>query len=87
MSFGFEWAQPSHTIGSLSWAECSSGSVPAEAVKAGQDEDGGIMYVGRALHEEDVLPAKVCPSHGCAFVSYNGEEHAKTEYQVSEEWN
>ncbi|XP_066900742.1 uncharacterized protein [Halyomorpha halys] len=82
MSCEVDWAPPSHTIGSHVWVDSSGGDIPPEAVKGGQDADGGVIYVGRALHEADILPAKVCPNHGCAFVSYNGEEHTKTEYQV-----
>ncbi|CAH1403219.1 unnamed protein product [Nezara viridula] len=82
MSYNLGWIPPSHIIGSHHWVDSSGGMVPHEAVKGGQDEDGGMMYVGRAYHESDLLPAKVCPNHGCAFVSYNGQEFSKSEYQV-----
>jgi hypothetical protein len=51
-------------------------------VRAGHDLDGGIILAGRAYHEGDLIPAKVTPSHGCAFVAYGGKEHAKTDYEV-----
>jgi predicted HAD superfamily phosphohydrolase len=41
------------------------------------------MYVGRAFHQGDMLPAKIVPSHGCAYVSYNGAEYSVRQYEVS----
>ncbi|XP_026679848.1 uncharacterized protein LOC113467702 [Diaphorina citri] len=59
--------------------------VPGEsshAVKVGRDEDGGMTYVGRAWHEEDLVPAKVAPTHQGAFVAHSGLEHSKFDYEV-----
>nr|BAN20200.1 conserved hypothetical protein [Riptortus pedestris] len=78
----FEWAKPAHCTGDLIWAWSSAGNVPSGAVHGGRDADGGTIYVGRATHNGDVLPAKVCPNHGCAFVCWNGEEITKLEYEV-----
>lgn len=36
--------------------------VPPNAVIAGHDIDGVAIYVGRAYHEGDLIPAKVIPS-------------------------
>jgi len=57
--------------------------VPANAVKAGVDKDGGDVYVGRAFHQGEVLPAKVVPNQNVAFVAYGGEEHTKHDFEVS----
>nr|CAD7412574.1 unnamed protein product [Timema poppensis] len=65
----------------VSWISSGSGSVPPGAVWAGKDSDGGDIYVGRASHEGDMLPAKVAPRHGGAFVSWGGEEHSKFSYE------
>lgn len=62
---------------------CSFGHVPPNAVKVGRDEDGGMTYVGRAWHEEDLVPAKVAPTHQGAFVAHSGLEHSKFDYEVS----
>lgn len=37
------------------------------AIRAGRDSDGHIIYVGRAFHENDLLPAKVIPDKQMAF--------------------
>lgn len=73
---------PAHHSGLYSWVHCSGGDVPHNAVKVGRDEDGGRTYVGRAWHECDLLPAKVAPSHGGAFVPWGGLEHSKIDYEV-----
>ncbi|KAK9500586.1 hypothetical protein O3M35_001825 [Rhynocoris fuscipes] len=78
----YKWQPPSYCQGTLSWELCSNGDYPVGAVLAGKDQDGGSIYVGRAFYEGDLLPAKVAPSHGCAFVSYGGKEVTRTEYEV-----
>jgi hypothetical protein len=91
---GYGWVAPESCSGGLSWVPCSGGSAPGDAVRAGQDQDGGPILAGRAFHEGDLLPAKVTPTHGCAFVSHAGQEHVKHDYEVSpnkysmkNEWN
>lgn len=59
-----------------------SGIVPTTALLAGHDIDGTRIYVGRAFHEGDWLPAKVIPEKQVAYVSYGGAEHPKDHYQV-----
>lgn len=48
----------------------------------GKDLDGMNLVVGRALHQGDMLPAKVKPEHGVAYVSYGGNEHIKHDFEV-----
>ncbi|KAL1132841.1 hypothetical protein AAG570_010793, partial [Ranatra chinensis] len=76
------WIPPSHCRGGHRWVEGGYGEVPCHAVHAGQDQDGGPIYAGRAFHEGDLIPAKVTPTHGCAFVPYAGTEHSKRNYEV-----
>ncbi|XP_037031898.1 uncharacterized protein LOC119071207 [Bradysia coprophila] len=52
------------------------------AVRAGRDADGSPIFVGRAFHEGDMVPAKVHPDKRIAYISYQGEEIAKDEYEV-----
>lgn len=52
-------------------------------VRAGQDIDGAPIYVGRAYHEGDQIPAKVMPSKHVAYIAYGGQEIAKHQYDVS----
>jgi hypothetical protein len=56
--------------------------VPEGATVCGHDKDGTNLYVGRAFHQGDMLPAKIAPSHGCAYVSYNGVEYGVKQYEV-----
>lgn len=48
----------------------------------GYDSDGTTIYVGRAFHERDWLPAKVIPSKNYTAVCYAGKEHSKNQFQV-----
>jgi len=52
------------------------------AVRAGRDSDGTPIFVGRAFHEGDMVPAKVHPDKRVAYICYNGEEVPKTEYEI-----
>lgn len=52
------------------------------AIRAGRDQDGTTIYVGRAYHEGDLIPAKIIPEKQAAYVSFNGEEILKTEFEV-----
>uniref|UniRef100_A0A0K8TQR4 Uncharacterized protein n=1 Tax=Tabanus bromius TaxID=304241 RepID=A0A0K8TQR4_TABBR len=53
-----------------------------KAVRAGRDADGCTIYVGRAYHEGDMIPAKVIPDKQAAFICYGGEEIAKYEFEI-----
>lgn len=57
-------------------------SLPEGAIQAGHDADGTLIYVGRAFHDGDLLPAKVLPDKQVAYVPYGGQEIAKHEYEV-----
>ncbi|XP_043265722.1 uncharacterized protein LOC122405220 [Colletes gigas] len=57
-------------------------SLPRNAVVGGRDADGTTIFVGRAFHEGDMLPAKVIPDKSVAYVCHNGEEHAKYDFEV-----
>jgi len=64
------------------WIHCSNRNVPPHAVYAGHDSDGDAIFVGRADHDGDLLPAKVIINKGCAYVSHSGQEISKTSYEV-----
>ncbi|XP_066140791.1 uncharacterized protein [Euwallacea fornicatus] len=59
-----------------------SGIVPSTALHGGYDIDGTQIYVGRAFHEGDWIPAKVIPEKQVAYVAYGGAEHIKDHYQI-----
>ncbi|XP_064214053.1 uncharacterized protein LOC659212 [Tribolium castaneum] len=66
------------------WVDSSIayGSVPPTALQGGMDGDGHPIYVGRAYHEGDLIPAKVIPGKNAAYVSHNGQEHLVENFQV-----
>lgn len=73
---------PSQRV-SCDWVSSSAYSgVPPGAIYAGNDADGSQIYVGRAFHEGDQLPAKVMPSKQIAYVSHNGQEIPKHHFEV-----
>lgn len=50
------------------WVHTSShGPLPLNAIVVGNDSDGAPIYVGRAFHNGDQLPAKVIPSKNVAY--------------------
>lgn len=64
------------------WVASSGYKMVVGSVLAGEDADGDAIYVGRAYHENNLLPAKVIPSKGCAFISYGGQEYIKYKYEI-----
>jgi hypothetical protein len=56
--------------------------VPEGAILAGHDKDGGSLYIGRAYYESDILPAKIVPNNGAAYVAHGGQEHQVSHYEV-----
>ncbi|KAG5669655.1 hypothetical protein PVAND_017539 [Polypedilum vanderplanki] len=51
------------------------------AVYAGNDSDGSPIYVGRAYHEGENLPAKIIPSKQSCYVPYNGLEIFQSHFE------
>ena len=67
----------------MQWvATTSRAALPGNAILAGRDTDGSPIYVGRAKHEQDLIPAKVIPSKQVAYISYNGLEIPKHNFEV-----
>ncbi|XP_035917002.1 uncharacterized protein LOC118514324 [Anopheles stephensi] len=65
------------------WQYCNiNGPFPPNMVRAGVDCDGEVIYVGRAFHEGDMIPAKVIPTKNVAFVCHGGEEVLKEDFEV-----
>lgn len=64
------------------WVQSRGGSVPPNAVVGGSDCSGEPMYVARAHHEGALLPGKLVPSHGVAYVAWGGRENPKQDYEV-----
>lgn len=64
------------------WITWKSDNVPRDAIYAGVDTDLTTLYVGRCFHNGDLLPAKVNISKACAYVSFNGHEVLKEDYEL-----
>ncbi|XP_071444531.1 uncharacterized protein [Hetaerina americana] len=66
---------------SAQWVDAVGGEIPANAFVGGNDHDCDL-FVGRAYHNEELIPGKVNPNHKACYVPWGGEEHGKEEYQV-----
>ncbi|XP_067634095.1 uncharacterized protein [Eurosta solidaginis] len=64
------------------WVSSSGDNIIPGAIHAGVDADGDAIFVGRAYHEGDILPAKVIPSKRCAYVPWGGREIVKHDYEL-----
>lgn len=51
-------------------------------VRGGVDSDGTVIFIGRAFHEGDMVPAKVMPDKNAAYICYGGEEIFKEDFEV-----
>lgn len=59
--------------------------MPPNAIVGGVECDGHKIYIGRAEHKGDILPLKIIPGKKKAFVSWDGKEIQKMEFEVSVE--
>lgn len=64
------------------WITATPSYTPPGAVVAGHDTDHAVIYVARAMHEGEMLPAKAIPSKGCCYVCYGGYEINKPMHEV-----
>ncbi|EDV33360.2 uncharacterized protein Dana_GF21233 [Drosophila ananassae] len=65
------------------WIQSTAHSaLPLKSVFGGYEADHSPLFVGRAHHEGGLLPAKVSPIKGFAYVANNGEEHRISNYEV-----
>lgn len=70
-------------ISGCSWQFCNvAGPYPSNMVRGGVDADGTVIYIGRAFHEGDMVPAKVLADKNECYICYGGEEHAKEDFEV-----
>lgn len=51
------------------WQHATPYNMPFNAVRGGNDSDGAEIFVGRANHMGDLIPAKVLPSKQVAYVA------------------
>lgn len=66
------------------WSSWSAGQrTPMSAIRGGTDIDGTAIFVGRAHHGGDLIPAKVMPDKNVAYIPYGGNEVAVYNCEVS----
>ncbi|XP_045447388.1 uncharacterized protein LOC123655672 [Melitaea cinxia] len=65
------------------WVKTVGNEIPVGAVEGGYSEDGHeILYVGRALYDNYLIPGKVQPSHNCCYIPYQEKEIAVQTYEI-----
>lgn len=64
------------------WIGATADSMPEDALEGGRDVDGDMIYVGRAFKDGDLMPAKVIPNKGGAYVCWGGVEEKVENFQV-----
>ncbi|XP_055837518.1 uncharacterized protein LOC129905913 [Episyrphus balteatus] len=62
------------------WVPGTLDHVPPFAVIGGEEQNH-IIYVGRAHHEGETLPAKIIPATGSVYVSRGGHDVYKSEFE------
>lgn len=64
------------------WLSASGGSVPSGAIQGGRTKAGETLYIGRALHDRELIVGKVHPSNNCLYIAYDGKEYRYEQYEV-----
>ncbi|RWS10197.1 uncharacterized protein B4U79_06805 [Dinothrombium tinctorium] len=66
----------------LKWKKAKEGKVKKRAIPAGLCEDGELLFVGRAFHDNSLVIGKVHPSHGVLYFPFGGQEHHTSVYEI-----
>ncbi|KAF5400719.1 Natterin-4 [Paragonimus heterotremus] len=61
----------------LSWIPAKDGCLPERAVEAGNG-----VYVCRAKHNDEMIPGRLLPQNGRAYIPHGGLELPKEKYEV-----
>lgn len=69
------------SAGGQCWVAASGGQVPPSGFAGGED-NGEPVYVIRTNFNGGLLPGKLIPSHGQAYVPWGGAENPVQEYEV-----
>ena len=71
---------PIFLITGFVWVQSSHGEKVIGAVEGGSKP--GEMYIGRAPHQDELVPGKVHRTHGVLYIPWGEREHAKKKYEV-----
>jgi len=72
---------PRGMAGGQCWVAASNGQIPPSAFAGGED-NGEPVYVVRANFNGGLLPGKLVPSHGQAYIPWGGAENPVQQYEV-----
>ncbi|MEJ8835577.1 DM9 repeat-containing protein [Ramlibacter sp. AN1133] len=84
---GREYTSPDYQVlvkHDLSWAPATGGSVPSNAMKAGEEGTPGRepLFICRASYRNGVHPGKVRPGFGGCNIGWGGREEVVARYEV-----
>ncbi|XP_071448076.1 epidermal growth factor receptor-like [Hetaerina americana] len=63
------------------WVQATNGAIPVGGLLGGTDPKC-MLYVGRAWHEGELLPGKLCARYNNVYIAWNGGEYLYNDYQV-----
>jgi len=67
----------------VAWVNASHGSTPPLAIEGGTAEHSGeTLFIGRWNYNGNNIVGKIHPTHGCCYISYDGEELSNVFYEV-----
>lgn len=66
----------------LLWITADHGDIPSCAVPSGSTAAGEIMFSGRCMQSNALVPGKVLPSSRAAWVSFGGKAFMHKEFEV-----
>lgn len=85
-SWIIEQPQGGGCSGAACWVPAREGQVPPRAFPGGED-NGEAVYIVRCNFQGDLVPGKLVPSHGQAYVPWGGAENPVKEYEVLCDFN
>lgn len=66
----------------FNWVAADSGNVPVNAFAAGKSEQGETLYIGRVMHEGNLVVGKIQPSHRVCYIASDQVELNFNKYEV-----
>lgn len=64
------------------WVSAERGEVPVNAFPAGHSEQGETLYIGRVLHNRNLIVGKIQPSHRVCYIAFGAQELNFKKYEV-----
>jgi len=64
------------------WIKAQEGQVPPNAIVAGKNRDGQLLYVCRVQYEGGVYPGALASDTKNCSISYDGKEYSLPNYEI-----